>query len=172
MTAYIVRRLLFMVPTLFGIMLVSFLVIQFAPGGPVERVIARITGSEPARGGSRRRVEVDFPLTRSAWGRLPRKAGRRVVKSGGSVFIYLIHTETAVRMYNISHISKRPLHDTQRVSCIKSPISLIANCTTRSAHLLRAPHGREGRKNNRENDFGPRARNARGARKGEYTECD
>lgn len=46
MTAYIVRRLLFMVPTLFGIMLVSFLVIQFAPGGPVERVIARITGSD------------------------------------------------------------------------------------------------------------------------------
>jgi microcin C transport system permease protein len=32
-TAYIVRRLLFMIPTLFGIMLVSFVVVQFAPGG-------------------------------------------------------------------------------------------------------------------------------------------
>jgi microcin C transport system permease protein len=46
MTAYIIRRLLFMIPTLLGIMLVSFLVVQFAPGGPVERVIAKITGSD------------------------------------------------------------------------------------------------------------------------------
>src|SRR5215471_7945211 len=46
MTAYSVRRLLFMIPTLFGIMLVSFLVVQFAPGGPVERVIAQMSGSD------------------------------------------------------------------------------------------------------------------------------
>jgi microcin C transport system permease protein len=46
MTAYIIRRILFMVPTLFGIMLVSFAVVQFAPGGPVERVIAQLTGSD------------------------------------------------------------------------------------------------------------------------------
>jgi microcin C transport system permease protein len=46
MTAYIIRRILFMVPTLLGIMLVSFLVVQFAPGGPVERVIAKISGSD------------------------------------------------------------------------------------------------------------------------------
>ena len=44
MTAYIVRRILFMIPTLFGIMLVSFAVVQFAPGGPVERVIAQLSG--------------------------------------------------------------------------------------------------------------------------------
>jgi microcin C transport system permease protein len=46
MTAYIGRRLLLMIPTLFGIMLVSFIVVQFAPGGPVERVIAQVTGSD------------------------------------------------------------------------------------------------------------------------------
>src|SRR6266540_688251 len=46
MTAYIIRRLLFMVPTLFGVMLVSFVVVQFAPGGPVERVIAQLSGSD------------------------------------------------------------------------------------------------------------------------------
>src|SRR5689334_20297805 len=46
MAAYIIRRILLMVPTLFGIMLVSFVVVQFAPGGPVERVIAQITGSD------------------------------------------------------------------------------------------------------------------------------
>jgi microcin C transport system permease protein len=46
MTAYIIRRLLFMVPTMFGIMLVAFIVVQFAPGGPVEQVIAKLTGSD------------------------------------------------------------------------------------------------------------------------------
>src|SRR3981189_361008 len=46
MTAYLIRRVLFMIPTLFGIMLVSFVVIQFAPGGPVERVIARLSGAD------------------------------------------------------------------------------------------------------------------------------
>ena len=40
MGAYILRRLLFMVPTLFGIMTINFLIIQAAPGGPVERTIA------------------------------------------------------------------------------------------------------------------------------------
>jgi microcin C transport system permease protein len=46
MIAYIGRRLLLMIPTLLGIMLVSFVVVQFAPGGPVERVIAQLTGSD------------------------------------------------------------------------------------------------------------------------------
>jgi microcin C transport system permease protein len=46
MGAYILRRILFMIPTIFGIMLVSFVVIQFAPGGPVERVIAKLSGSD------------------------------------------------------------------------------------------------------------------------------
>ena len=44
MGAYILRRLLFMVPTIFGIMTVNFLIIQAAPGGPVERTIAVIQG--------------------------------------------------------------------------------------------------------------------------------
>ncbi|WP_395448381.1 microcin C ABC transporter permease YejB [Aminobacter sp. UC22_36] len=44
MGAYILRRLLLMIPTLFGIMAISFAVIQFAPGGPVEQVIAKLTG--------------------------------------------------------------------------------------------------------------------------------
>src|ERR1700689_1001182 len=46
MTAYKIRRLLFMIPTIFGIMLVSFVVVQFAPGGPVERVIAQLSGTD------------------------------------------------------------------------------------------------------------------------------
>lgn len=43
MGAYILRRLLLMIPTLIGIMAISFLVVQFAPGGPVEQVIADLT---------------------------------------------------------------------------------------------------------------------------------
>jgi microcin C transport system permease protein len=46
MLTYIIRRILLMVPTILGIMLISFLVVQFAPGGPVERVIAQLTGND------------------------------------------------------------------------------------------------------------------------------
>jgi microcin C transport system permease protein len=45
MFAYIVRRLLLIVPTLFGIMLINLAVIQFAPGGPVEQILAQIQGT-------------------------------------------------------------------------------------------------------------------------------
>ena len=44
MLAYIVRRLLLMVPTVFGIMVINFIVIQAAPGGPVEQVLAQLQG--------------------------------------------------------------------------------------------------------------------------------
>ena len=44
MLAYIVRRLLLIVPTLLGIMIINFAVIQFAPGGPVEQVLAQLSG--------------------------------------------------------------------------------------------------------------------------------
>src|SRR6266705_1493333 len=46
MTADIARRILFMIPTILGVMLVSFVVVQFAPGGPVERVIAQLSGAD------------------------------------------------------------------------------------------------------------------------------
>ncbi len=42
MLSYIARRLALMVPTLFGILLVAFTIVQFAPGGPVERVISQL----------------------------------------------------------------------------------------------------------------------------------
>jgi microcin C transport system permease protein len=46
MIAYIARRLLFMLPTLFGILLITFGIVQFAPGGPVERILAQLQGVE------------------------------------------------------------------------------------------------------------------------------
>ena len=44
MWSYIVRRLLLMIPTLFGIMLLNFVIVQAAPGGPVEQVLAQLDG--------------------------------------------------------------------------------------------------------------------------------
>lgn len=48
MAAYILRRFALMIPTLLGILTASFVIIQFAPGGPVERMIARFSGMEAA----------------------------------------------------------------------------------------------------------------------------
>ena len=45
MLAYILRRLLLMVPTLFGIMVINFVIVQAAPGGPVEQMIAQLQGT-------------------------------------------------------------------------------------------------------------------------------
>ncbi len=45
MVAYITRRLLLIIPTLFGIMLINFLVIQAAPGGPIENIISQYAGT-------------------------------------------------------------------------------------------------------------------------------
>ncbi len=44
MAAYLLRRLFLVVPTLFGIILINFAVVQFAPGGPVEQLLAEIKG--------------------------------------------------------------------------------------------------------------------------------
>ena len=45
MQAYIIRRLLLMIPTLFAIMVINFVIIHVAPGGPVEQIIAQLTGT-------------------------------------------------------------------------------------------------------------------------------
>ncbi|WP_286745494.1 microcin C ABC transporter permease YejB [Aquabacterium sp. UBA2148] len=43
MWAYILKRILLMVPTLLGVLLVTFAIIQFVPGGPVEQVMSQLT---------------------------------------------------------------------------------------------------------------------------------
>lgn len=45
MFAYIIRRLLLVIPTLFGIIVANFMIVQFAPGGPVEQAIAQLEGT-------------------------------------------------------------------------------------------------------------------------------
>jgi microcin C transport system permease protein len=67
--AYILRRLLLMIPTLFGMLVVSFFITQFAPGGPVESYIAQISGQS---------VSVSEGVIGNAEGDF---AGQNVVKS-------------------------------------------------------------------------------------------
>src|SRR5438309_3438713 len=50
MWSYILKRLLLMLPTLFGILLITFVVIQFVPGGPVEQMVAQLQGRDAAGG--------------------------------------------------------------------------------------------------------------------------
>ncbi|WP_406610881.1 microcin C ABC transporter permease YejB [Agarivorans sp. JK6] len=64
MTSYILRRLLLMIPTLLGIMTLNFIIIQSAPGGPVEQAIAKIQGIDTS---ATRRVDsgVDTEIIQS-----------------------------------------------------------------------------------------------------------
>ncbi len=48
MWAYILKRILLMVPTLFGIVLVTFIILQMVPGGPVERMLSQLRAHERA----------------------------------------------------------------------------------------------------------------------------
>ena len=54
MASYILKRLLLMLPTLFGVLLLTFVVIQFVPGGPVEQMVAQLQGRDS--GGERAAV--------------------------------------------------------------------------------------------------------------------
>ncbi|MFT0212805.1 microcin C ABC transporter permease YejB [Pseudomonas sp. F1_0610] len=56
MLSYIFRRLLLIIPTLFGILLINFLIIQAAPGGPVEQMIAKLEGFDSIAGGATGRI--------------------------------------------------------------------------------------------------------------------
>ena len=46
MAAYLIRRLLLIVPTLFGVLLLNFAIVQFVPGGPAEQLLSQLTNKE------------------------------------------------------------------------------------------------------------------------------
>src|SRR3954462_11408662 len=54
MAAYVLKRFLLLIPTLFGVLLITFIVTQFVPGGPVEQYMAE------ARRGAGRSAEGGF----------------------------------------------------------------------------------------------------------------
>ncbi len=66
MTAYILRRLLLIIPTLLAILLMNFAIVQAAPGGPVEQAVARLQGL--GGGGAGARVEVAAGESRASRG--------------------------------------------------------------------------------------------------------
>src|SRR5919106_5367665 len=68
MLAYIIRRVLLIVPTLFGIMVINFVIIQAAPGGPVEQVLAELQRVGGAAAERVTRAGGDFAGTASAPG--------------------------------------------------------------------------------------------------------
>ena len=106
MSAYLFRRLLLIVPTLLGILLINFLIIQAAPGGPVERTIARmqgLDGSAASRMGSGSGSEVSGASAsgsgyRGAQG-LPPELIADIEKQYGwsTLIIYLISIPLGIR---------------------------------------------------------------------------
>ncbi|HEK0906528.1 microcin C ABC transporter permease YejB [Pseudomonas parafulva] len=70
MTAYILRRLLLIIPTLLAILLVNFAIVQAAPGGPVEQAVARLQGIGGGAPGAR--VEVMQGESRASRGLDPK----------------------------------------------------------------------------------------------------
>src|SRR5262245_12083103 len=52
MWSYILKRLLLMIPTLLGVLFVTFVIIQFVPGGPVEQMVAQLHGRDVGGVGS------------------------------------------------------------------------------------------------------------------------
>ena len=54
MYAYVLKRLLLMIPTLLGILLLTFVVIQFVPGGPVEQMVSQLEGRDTGGEGAAR----------------------------------------------------------------------------------------------------------------------
>ena len=76
MASYVFRRLLLMLPTLFGIMLISFVIIQFVPGGPVERMMAQLQGHNiDATAGFSGGGNADLAMTQSAVGQTGKYRG-------------------------------------------------------------------------------------------------
>lgn len=68
MANYILRRLLLIIPTLLGILLLNFVIIQAAPGGPVEKMMAELRGLEGGAGSQFAGTSADFAATNSGSG--------------------------------------------------------------------------------------------------------
>lgn len=73
MTHYLLRRLFLIIPTLFGILLVNFVVVQAAPGGPVDQMIAQLQGQSVGAGAR---------LSGSSMGDIVQQSGGRQQQQG------------------------------------------------------------------------------------------
>ena len=64
MGAYILRRLLLVIPTLLGIMVINFALVQFVPGGPIEQILANLKAKEMCSRQYRAAVLKPLPIVR------------------------------------------------------------------------------------------------------------
>jgi microcin C transport system permease protein len=114
MTAYILRRLLLMIPTLLGITLACFLLVQLVPGGPVEEMIARVQGLASQRGASSdKRISAAEVENIKAYFGFDRPAHERYFRWLGNLLRF---------DFGSSYIYHQPVFD---VILSKMPVSLI-----------------------------------------------
>ncbi len=141
MLAYIARRILLMIPTLFGIMLISFAIVQFAPGGPVERIIAQLQGQDSGAtsrisGGGRRflgRAELRLVAERPTNPR-PAIAARRASTRNSSSSSRRSSASTSLPTSVSSRCS-----GIMPVSISARAISATSRCCSSSARSFRFP---------------------------------
>lgn len=86
MKSYLIRRLLLMIPTLFGITLVCFVLIQFVPGGPVEEAIARYRQVSASKGAGMTRISPEEVANIKAYFGFDQPAPVRYVRWIGNIF--------------------------------------------------------------------------------------
>ncbi|MCW5744872.1 MAG: microcin C ABC transporter permease YejB [Alphaproteobacteria bacterium] len=155
MLAYILRRLLLVVPTLLGIMVINFFIIQAAPGGPVEQVLAQIQGT--AGDATSRLSGSGSELGRSSGGEsassgstyrgaqgLPRELIQRIEKQYG--FDRPIHERFYVmlRNYVVFDLGESFFRNARVVDLVisKMPVSIsLGLWTTLLVYLISIPLG-------------------------------
>lgn len=118
MTAYLIRRLLLMVPTLLGISLVCFVLIQLVPGGPVEEMIAKIRAANSLHGGQAKQISPEEVANIRAYFGFDKPAPIRYLEWLGNV---------CRGNFGDSYVYQRPVLD---VIVSKFPVSLFFGLTS------------------------------------------
>jgi len=130
MTAYIFRRLLLFIPTLIGISLVTFILIQFVPGGPVEEYISQVQGLAASQGANAQQLSPEEIENIKEYFGFDKPAHERYVEWLGN----LVQGD-----WGRSYVYREPVLD---VILSKMPISLFFGVTSFIlAYLISIPLG-------------------------------
>lgn len=130
MTAYILRRLLLFIPTLIGISLVTFILIQFVPGGPVEEYISQVQGLAASQGANAQQLSPEEIENIKEYFGFDKPAHERYVEWLGN----LVQGD-----WGRSYVYREPVLD---VILSKMPISLFFGVTSFIlAYLISIPLG-------------------------------
>ncbi|BBI62124.1 hypothetical protein HSBAA_34300 [Vreelandella sulfidaeris] len=92
MARYTLRRLLLMIPTLFGIMLLNFIIVQAAPGGPIDQMLARFEGADAM---ASTRLDMGAPTFRSVMIRVEPEVSIRALSNSWNSSLALISLHTS-----------------------------------------------------------------------------